>query len=76
MTNLEAALFEMTDLLDGLRLTIWVEPDQFESTVELFAARLPLRTADPLGTARRLRLLPVRASNGVPVDLLFADSNG
>jgi hypothetical protein len=38
----------------------------------MFAGRLPLRTPQPLETARRLRLLPVRASNGVPVDLLFA----
>lgn len=96
MTELDAALFEMTGLLDELHLdymligglavglweeprvtldvdlTIWVEPEEFESRVEMFAKRLPLRTAKPLETARRLRLLPVRASNGVPVDLLFA----
>ena len=96
MTILEAALFEMTGLLDELHLdymliggmavgfwgeprltldvdfTIWVEAAQFESTVEMLAGRLPLRTAEPLETARRLRLLPVRASNGIPVDLLFA----
>lgn len=96
MTILEAALFEMTSLLDALHLdymliggmavglwgeprltldvdlSIWVEPDQFESTVELLAGRLPLRTVEPIETARRVRVLPVRASNGVPVDLLFA----
>jgi len=53
-------------------LSIWVEPERFESTVEMLAARLPLRTAKPLETARRLRLLPALASNGIPVDLLFA----
>ena len=96
MTILEAALSEMTGLLNELHLdymliggmavafwgeprltldvdlTIWVEPGQFESTVEMLARRLPLRTTEPLETARRLRLLPVRASNRVPVDLLFA----
>ena len=53
-------------------LAVWVEPGQFESTVEMLAGRLPLRTAEPLETARRVRVLPVRASSGVPVDLIFA----
>ena len=96
MTRLEAALLEMTALLDELHLdymligglavgqwgepratldvdlTMWVEPEQFESTVRMLAARLALRTSQPLEFARKNRLLPVRASNGVQVDLLFA----
>lgn len=52
--------------------TIWVEPEQFESTIQTLAARLSLRTAQPLESARQTRVLPVRASNGVFVDLLFA----
>ena len=53
-------------------VTIWVEPDRIEATVEEFASRLTLRTANPMETMQRLRLLPVRATNGVPIDLLFA----
>jgi hypothetical protein len=53
-------------------VTIWVEPDRVETAIQDFANRLALRTAEPVETVRRLRLLPVRASNGVPVDLLFA----
>ncbi|HEY7334297.1 MAG TPA: nucleotidyl transferase AbiEii/AbiGii toxin family protein [Bryobacteraceae bacterium] len=53
-------------------LTIWVEPDEFQSTVEAFVARFALRTAQALEIARQSRVLLIRASNGVPVDLLFA----
>jgi len=54
-------------------LTIWVEPDRLEATVAELASRLALRTAEPTESLRRLRLLPVRATNGVSVDLLFAN---
>lgn len=53
-------------------LTVWVEPDDFETTVGRLAARLALRTNEPLEFARRTRVLPALASNGIPVDLLFA----
>lgn len=96
MTILEAALLEMTALLEELHfdymliggvavalwgepratldvdLTLWVESDRLESAVEILAARLAVRTAKPLEFVRRSRVLPVRASNGIPVDLLFA----
>ena len=53
-------------------LTLWVESEQIESTIETFATRLQLRTPQPLEFVRASRVLPARASNGVPVDLLFA----
>jgi hypothetical protein len=53
-------------------VTIWAEPDRLEATVREFTSRFALRTANPMETVQRLRLLPVRATNGVPVDLLFA----
>ncbi len=53
-------------------LTLWVEPDRMESTVETLAARLAVRTPRPLEFVQRSRVLPVLASNGIPVDLLFA----
>lgn len=95
MTRLEAALLEVTALLNDLDLrymligglavaswgepratrdvdlTVWVEPDQFEASVSKLASRLTVRTAQPLEFARRARVPPVKASNGVPVDLVF-----
>ena len=53
-------------------LTLWVEPEQFESTLEMLAARYQLRNPRAVETARRSRVLAVRASNGIAVDLLFA----
>jgi hypothetical protein len=53
-------------------LTLWVEPSQFESTLELLAARLTMRATEPLAFARRTRVMPALASNGVAVDLVFA----
>jgi hypothetical protein len=53
-------------------LSVWVEPDEFESTIYRLAARLVVRTDQPLEFARRTRVLPVRAGNGIPVDLVFA----
>jgi hypothetical protein len=53
-------------------LTVWVEPDDFESTIEKLAARLAVRTAAPLEFARRTRVLPALAANGILVDLVFA----
>jgi hypothetical protein len=96
MTIFEAALLEMTALLDELHfnymligglavalwgepratldvdLTIWVEAGQLDATVAALSQRLAVRTADPLAFVRRSRVLPVLASNGIPVDLLFA----
>jgi len=54
-------------------LTIWVEPDRLEATVDDLASRFALRTAKPMETVQRLRLLPIRATNGVSVDVLFAN---
>jgi hypothetical protein len=53
-------------------ITILVEPEQLAPTVQIFSSRLPLRTSKPLDIARRDRVLPVKAPNGVAVDLLFA----
>src|SRR5215467_8241897 len=54
-------------------LTISVAPDRLAATVEDLASRFELRTTTPMETVRRLRVLPVRATNGVAVDLLFAN---
>lgn len=96
MTRLEAALLEVTALLDELQLdhmligglavalwgepratldvdlTLWVESDKFESVIAALTTRLTVRTPQPLEFVRRTRVLPVQASNGIPVDLLFA----
>jgi hypothetical protein len=53
-------------------LAVWVEPEEFESTIQILAERLAIRTAQPLEFALRTRVLPARASNGIPVDLVFA----
>lgn len=53
-------------------VTVWVEPGEFDSTLETLAARLDVRTSQPIEFARRTRVLPARASNGIPVDLVFA----
>ena len=53
-------------------LTIWVEPDQFETTVKALAERFQVRGQDWFRLTSQSRVLPVRASNGVLVDLLFA----
>src|SRR5262245_61463056 len=55
-----------------LDVSIWVEAAQFEAVVDLLSSRLKPRTPQPLVIARRDRALPVRASNGVQVDILFA----
>jgi hypothetical protein len=55
-----------------LDVSVWVEPERFEATVDLLSSRLRLRTSQPMEMARRDRVLPALASNGVPVDLLFA----
>jgi len=53
-------------------LTVWVDPDRFESTIQILATRLAMRTEQPSEFARRTRVLPAVASNGIPIDLLFA----
>ena len=53
-------------------LTLWVEADQFEITVANLASRLAPRTREPVEFARKTRVLPVHASGGIPVDLIFA----
>ena len=43
-------------------LMLWVEADEFESTIGILAERLQVRTAQPVAFARQSRVLPVRAS--------------
>jgi hypothetical protein len=53
-------------------VTVWVEADEFESTIEKLAARITARSLEPLEFARRTRLMPALATNGIAVDLVFA----
>jgi hypothetical protein len=53
-------------------VTVWVGADQFEAVVARLASRLVPRTKKPEEFARRTRVLPVNSSNGIPVDIVFA----
>jgi len=51
--------------------TIWVEPEDLESSIAALSQRLRALPADPPGFARQTRALPVETSAGVRVDLIL-----
>jgi len=53
-------------------LSLWVEPEQFESTIQSLCARLKPLPSDPLRFATETRVLPLVSSAGVRLDLVFA----
>jgi predicted nucleotidyltransferase len=53
-------------------VSLWVEPERFESTVGALCSRLQPVPMDPLLFARETRVLPMISSHGIRVDLVFA----
>jgi hypothetical protein len=53
-------------------LSLWVEPDEFDSTVAALSIRLRPLPQDAAAFARETRVLPVVSSQEVRADLVFA----
>jgi hypothetical protein len=53
-------------------LSLWVEPEEFDSTIAALSLRLHALPPDPMAFARDTRVLPVESSQGVRADLVFA----
>ena len=53
-------------------LSLWIEPDQFETTFARFLDRFGKRAPEEIAAARASRVLRIQASSGAAVDLLFA----
>jgi hypothetical protein len=59
-------------LTADLDVTVSVPPDQPEAFVRTIVERFSPRHPDPTAFARQTRVVPVRASNGCPVDISLA----
>ncbi len=53
-------------------VTVWVEEDALEPTIMRLSQRLLARVDDPCAFTKRTRVLPVKATSGVPIDIIFA----
>jgi Nucleotidyl transferase AbiEii toxin, Type IV TA system len=53
-------------------LSLWVEPERLASTVAMLCSRLEALPGEPLQFARETRVLPMRSSHGIRLDLVFA----
>jgi hypothetical protein len=53
-------------------VSLWVEPERFESTVRALCSRLKPVPMDPLQFARETHVLPMVSSYGIRLDLVFA----
>jgi hypothetical protein len=53
-------------------MSLWVEPERFESTVGALCSRLRPVPTDPLLFARETRVLPMVSSHEIRLDLVFA----
>jgi hypothetical protein len=59
-------------LTDGVDLTLSVPIEDAERIVRLVVERFSSRRSDPVGFARRARVVLIHASNGCPVDVSLA----
>ena len=53
-------------------LSVWVEPERFEDTVQALCSRLKALPANPARFAAETRVLPMLSCQGIRLDLVFA----